>query len=60
MVTHSNDGVQSLAHFGEDFADASEKLDRQYVKLLQAETHLDYPMIVLIETFAKCNASCVF
>lgn len=42
------------------FETAETNLEKAYAAQVARGTYLDYPMIVSIETFAKCNAACSF
>lgn len=42
------------------FSKQQETLRNTYSSHLESQKYLDYPMVVSIETFAKCNASCTF
>jgi len=43
-----------------EFSDSETRIDRNYRAQVDSGRWLDYPMIVSIETYAKCNAACEF
>jgi len=44
----------------EIFAKSEEAINSEYQRLVHERKWIDYPMIVSIETFSKCNAKCTF